>query len=159
MGIAVDFLIKHVRPIDDGVELMCGDEMRKALTHLGMSKTDIDGVFKLWSETAQLDPRTPRFDLAFARSAWLISQARWSDLYPTNKSTIMFLNAPLLKELSLFCEKKKGQNFTFDPYETIPIAITISQTGQNYSIVKGAKGFNGAADTKGLCVHFDSVVD
>ncbi|WP_426565483.1 hypothetical protein ACPPVT_03435 [Angustibacter sp. McL0619] len=157
MGIAIDFLIKHVRPIDDGVDLLCGNDMRNGLRQLGVGERDIDVLFLQWATTAKLKPVAEN-DADFAQTAWTISRARWDELYPTSKSTICFLNAPLLKELSYASERNAGQAFTFDPAEAIPVAVTIEKNSQRYSIVRGASGFEAAANAQGLCVHFEKLI-
>ena len=154
MGIALDFLIKHVRPIDDGVELLCSAEVRTGLRAYGMTDIDIDTVFTQWAATAALSPSDTRHDIDFVHTAWTVSEARWDQLYPTAQSTVVFLNAPLLKQLSHDAEMNTGSDFTFDPHETIPVAVTITRASQRYQIAKAAQGFEAAADQHGMCIHF-----
>lgn len=158
MGIAIDFLIKHVRPIDDGTELLCGPEVRAGLRAYGMTDTEVTALFTGWRATAKLSSTDPHQDIEFARTAWTVAEARWGELYPTNKSTIVFLNAPLLKELSYQSSQHPGQNFTFDPHEMLPVAVTITKASGTYQIVKGASGFQAAADVAGLCIHFERLI-
>ncbi|MEG8037709.1 hypothetical protein QP157_21045 [Sphingomonas sp. LR61] len=58
-------------------------------------------LFTGWRATAKLSSTDPHQDIEFARTAWTVAEARWGELYPTNKSTVVFLNAPLLKETLL----------------------------------------------------------
>jgi hypothetical protein len=161
MGIAVDFLIKHVRPIGmDAYEMITTPgpgTLTQWLLDAGVSQQQIDVAYSQWATTADLTISAANLP-QFGQSALLISQARWAELYPTGLSTILFLNEPLLKELSYVSEKSAGQNFAFEPAEVIPLAVTIQRTGNQVSINQNVNGANLAADINGNCVHFASLI-
>jgi hypothetical protein len=161
MGIRVDFLIKHVRPCDiEAYGMICndpdGNSLRAWLLNAGVSEESINIAYNSWAALAvlQLDNQTiPQFVAA----AQVISQARWAELYHTPFSSIMFLNGPLLKELSYQSAKNAGKSFDFLPAEVIPIVVTIAQVGApTYRLsVTGAKL---AADANGNCCHFEAII-
>ncbi|HET7404077.1 MAG TPA: hypothetical protein VFJ62_19925, partial [Usitatibacter sp.] len=105
MGIRVDFLIKHVRPADmEAWALICQNRgagtLAAWLLANGVSQQDIDHAFNDWGALALLDIHDQANRAVFVQAAQDISQARWNELYNTDYSTIMFLNGPLLRQLS-----------------------------------------------------------
>ncbi|HBY97034.1 MAG: hypothetical protein M5U01_00325 [Ardenticatenaceae bacterium] len=163
MGIRVDFLIKHVRPADmDAWQMICQDQgagsLAAWLLKAGVAQQDIDHAFNDWAALALLDIHDPENRNVFIQAAQDISQARWNMLYETNYSTILFLNAPLLKQLSYESSQQANKAFDFDPYEHIPLAVTINRLGQPPTVVENAVGAAVAADMNGDCYHFDHLI-
>lgn len=159
MGIRVDFLIKHVRPY--GMEAWAAicqptgpGSLAGWLLANGVAQAEIDIAFNAWAALALTeinDANMPQFIAA----ANLISQARWGELYHTSHSTILFLNQPLLNELSYDSSTHRNQVFDFDPAETIPLAVTIHQSNQPApTTVMNAYGATVQADANGDCFHF-----
>jgi hypothetical protein len=110
------------------------------------------------ASTQTINKTTTSADLpTFIQAADAISQARWQEYYPTAASTIMFLNEPLLKELSFESGRNPGRPFDFDPYEVIPLAVTIQQHGQA-AVARNVRGAHLAADANGNCVHFAGLI-
>jgi hypothetical protein len=163
MGITADFLIKHVRPYgEDAYDLMCGrtgaGSLRAWLAQQGVPSRDINLAFAAWMTTANL-PINSQTQAQFVASATISSDARWSELRPTGMSTIVFLNAPLLAELSEISQRNPGRSLNFDGAEYIPIAVTINQAPNTPPVVAlNAEGMRVGIDTQGNCVHFDSLI-
>ena len=163
MGIRVDFLIKHVRPADmEAWALICQNRgagtLAAWLLANGVSQQDIDHAFNDWGALALLDIHDQANRAVFVQAAQDISQARWNELYNTDYSTIMFLNGPLLRQLSYEASMRANQNWDFDPYEHIPLAITINRLGQAPVAVENAAGASVAADNNGDCCHFNNLI-
>jgi hypothetical protein len=89
----------------------------------------------------------------FEKNAAHIANARWTELYPTGLSTVVYLNAPLLKQLSHNCAQQPNQNLDWEPNEAIPVAVTINRQTQACTTVFGARGIRIATDQNGDCVH------
>ena len=164
MGIRVDFLIKHVRPVDmEAWQLVCQDRGPGSLVAWllanGVAQADVDHALHDWAAVALVDVHAPENHPLVIRAAQEISQARWSTLYNTDYSTIMFLNAPLLKELSFVSSEKRGKAFVFDPHESIPLAVTINRLRQPPAVVQNASGAAVAADANGDCCHLDGLIE
>jgi hypothetical protein len=163
MGITADFLIKHVRPYgEDAFERMCGPtgagSLRAWLVQRGVPPRDINIAFAGWMMTANL-PVDSETEPQFVASATISSEARWSELRPTGRSTIVFLNGPLLAELAERCRRNPGRSINFDPAEYIPIAVTINQTpNAPPEVTLNAEGMRVGVDPQGDCVHFDSLI-
>lgn len=161
MGIRVDFFIKHIRPYGtDAYEMITkpgAGSLTQWLLDNNVPQQQINYVYNAWATTAELQI-SPETLPQFVQSSLLISQARWDELYPTGKSTILFLNEPLLKELSYRSEQNRARVFQFDPYEHIPIAVTIQKVGNQGIVNQDIKGAFLASDDNGFCCHFDSLV-
>ncbi|MBZ9716041.1 hypothetical protein [Deinococcus multiflagellatus] len=159
MGINADFLIKHVRPADmEAYNLICNargaGSLHDYLVQAGVTPQQIDTAFNLWAGLAVLDIGTPANLPAYANAAIAISQARWQEFYQTAASTIMFLNGPLLRELSYQSERHAGANFDFDPAEQIPLAITVPQHGNQVQVQRNLNGAHLTSDAHGNACHF-----
>lgn len=102
MGIQADFLIKHVRPWGNGWALLCEEDpqLRQLLRSWGLTDGDVNGIFTSWRRVVDLDPDDQANEAAFAAVARSVSQTRWDELYTTRASTILFLDAAQIKELS-----------------------------------------------------------
>ena len=162
MGIRVDFLIKHVRPYGmDAYQAICVPTDPTSLTAWllasGVPQGTINTAFNSWATTADLEIN-PVTIPQFVQSANLISQARWAELYQTDYSTILFLNEPLIKELSYESTKYPNQEFEFDPAEVIPLAVTINRLGALPTYNQNVNGAHLKADANGNCFHFDGLV-
>jgi hypothetical protein len=159
MGIRIEFLIKHVRPhgVDSMETILCKGEFKKALLNYGVAQTDIDTALITWAVRADLEFNNESKGL-FVEMAKHISLARWSELYNTNKSTILFLDGPLMKELGYQSEMNKGKEFAFAPHEGIPFAVTISKDG-SYEVHKNVKGVKVMSDENGNCFHLGGLVE
>lgn len=101
MGILADFMIKHVRPVGDGWDLVTEDpQLRAALRRLSLTDDEVDRIFAAWSLIQHVKPDTPTNRDLFTSAARTVSRARWDELYETSYSTILFLDAAQIKELS-----------------------------------------------------------
>lgn len=160
MGILVDFLIKHVRPYgDDAWQWVTQSSgLREWLIQKGVAQDDINTAFSAWHITANL-PVTDGNLSAFIQAAELISEARWSVLYQTDYSTILFLTEPLLKQLDAEAEMNKGTDFAYKPYEYIPLAVTINSYGARAQTVINAEGAFVSSDANGNCCHLAGLID
>ena len=59
MGLTIDFLIKHVRPIGSGYDLYCSQELIDYLINqLNFSLEDVVQIFAEWRRVSLLDPET-----------------------------------------------------------------------------------------------------
>lgn len=159
MGINADFLIKHVRPADmESYQLICNargpGSLHDYLLQAGVTPQQINAAFNIWAGLALLDINDPANIQAYANAAIAISQARWQEFYPTSASTIMFLNGPLLRELSYQAERNANQNFDFDPAEQIRLAITVPQHGNQVTVARDVDGAHLASDAAGNACHF-----
>jgi hypothetical protein len=158
MGITADFLIKHVRPYGmDAYQMVCNDTSNNSLTQWllanGVTQQEINAAFNLWAGLALVNIKDPRNLQKFCAAAEAISHARWEEYYPTSKSTILFLDEPLIKELSQRSTENVNQSFTFSSFETIPLAITINATDLTVIVNENVET-TVAADRNGNCCHF-----
>jgi hypothetical protein len=163
MGIRVDFFIKHVRPYGtDAYELITTPgpgTLTQWLLDNGVDQATINVAYNSWALAAN----APVEDWAlpvFTGATQTISQARWSQLYQTNYSTIMFLNEPLIKELS-YASTVPGcinNEFSFRGTERIPVAVTINRWGNQPKVDKAVPGADVASDAQGNCCHFDRLL-
>lgn len=159
MGINADFLIKHVRPADlESYQLICNAQgpgsLHDYLIQGGVTPQQIDVAFNIWAGLALLDINDPNNIQAYANAAIAISQARWQEFYPTGASTIMFLNGPLLRELSYQAQQQANQNFDFDPAEQIQLAITVPRLGNQVTVARNVNGAHLASDPAGNACHY-----
>jgi hypothetical protein len=164
MGIRVDFLIKHIRPADmDAWKAICEDKgvgsLAAWLLAKGISQGDIASAFNDWAKLALIDINDPQNLQIFTKAAKDISEARWNELYNTDYSTILFLNEPLLKQLSYESSKRQNQKFDFNPYEYIPLAITINRLQQSPTAVRNVNGVTVQVDAQGDCFHFVKLIE
>jgi len=78
MGITIDFLIKHVRPIGSGYEKYCDNQMIHCLVdQLHFSHHDVMHIFANWKAVSEMDP-VSNSD-AFAAAAKDVAMARWGN--------------------------------------------------------------------------------
>lgn len=164
MGIKVDFFIKHVRPADmEAWKYICGNQAGGSLAAWllanGVSQEDIDHAFNDWAALALVDIKDPQNLPIFIRAAQDISVARWTELYNTDYSTILFLNGPLLKQLSYESSRRQNQEFNFDPYEHIPLAVTINRLGRLPTTAVNVNGATVRVDAQGDCFHFVNLIE
>lgn len=164
MGISASFLIKHVRP--SGIEAWASichargeGSLYQWLTDAGVCEDDIDYAFEHWGALALLDPRDRGNADALIGAAQIISQARWDELYSTSRSTIMFLNDPLLRQLSYESSRRPSQTFVFSPHEHIPASVTIFRNDQPPQLIYDADAVVVATDEQGNCVHFERLIE
>lgn len=163
MGIRVDFIIKHVRPADmEAWQMICHNQGPGSLTAwllgAGVAQQEIGHAFNDWAALTLINISDQANWNVFIQAAQDISQARWQMLYNTNYSTIMFLNAPLLRQLSYVSSQQANRQFPFVPCEHIPLAVTINQLGQPPGVVGNAAGAVVAADQYGNCCHFNHLI-
>lgn len=159
MSIEVSFLIKHVRPYDlDAYNAICAargaNTLYQWLFDHGVAENEISTAFNFWEYTASLPLERETLPLLI-ESANIISQARWSELYTTPKSTILFLTEPVLRELSLYSEQYPAKQFKFLPQEYIPLAVTIHNDPKiKPEVHLNVEGAYLSADNEGRCHHF-----
>ena len=157
MGITIDFLIKHLRPIGSGYEAYCTKEMIHCLVdHLHFTPEEVALVFDDWRKVSQLDA-VRDFD-QFIEAAGLVAKSRWDDLYPDNESTFMFLSAEQLLSLSL-AGKEAGPEaeFAWNAPSPISICVTIEPHTRISNIVWDASGCDATTDANGSVVRFRSI--
>ena len=162
MGIRVDFLIKHVRPYGmDAWQAICKPQgpgsLAAWLIANGVSQANIGAAFNAWAAVALLEIDATTLP-QFVAAAQTISQARWDVLYNTDYSTILFLNEPLLKQLSYDSSQNIDHKFEFDPNEHIPLAVTINRLGLEPTTALNADGATVRADAQGNCFHFFNLI-
>lgn len=167
MGIATDFLVKHVRPYGlEALAMLCGDKGPNSLwawlIKAGVPKAQIQIAYNAWARLAMSgidDSTIPEFEQA----AWIVSQARWCELYNTPASTVMYLNGSQLTELSSLSGQNASQNpptlkpFDYVSREPIGIAVTIRQVGASMTNLE-VSGARLAADAAGNCSHFEALI-
>ena len=163
MGINADFLIKHVRPYGmEAHELVCAPtgagSLRQWLLTSGVLETEIDAAFNSWAALALVDINEPANLNVFIGAAEAVSHARWEEYYATSASTILFLNDQLIRELSAVSEANIGEEFDFDPHETIPLAVTINAHDYTAQTTRGCSGASLASDGSGNCCHFAGLI-
>ncbi|MBT0774130.1 hypothetical protein KIH74_34615 [Kineosporia sp. J2-2] len=128
MGFTPAFLIKHVRPYDPAAyTLICEDDRPESLPNWLLDQkvpaAAIDQSFQFWNTLANTVYGPGTWN-RFLNSAQLISEARWSSLGRTGGSTILFLNAAQVAELSWAGQQNAGQNL--DIHLTTPVALAIT---------------------------------
>jgi hypothetical protein len=164
MGITVDFIIKHIRPADmDSWNLICGNQgpgsLADWLLNNGVSQIDINHAFNDWAALALLDIHDVGNRGAFVKAAEDVSNARWDELYTTDYSSILFMNAPLLAQLDHDSSIRPNQTFNFDPYEYIPLVVTINRLGVPATVVENVTGMVVSVDANGNCCHFNQIIN
>jgi len=158
MGILADFLIKHVRPVDDGWDLLTDDPgLRAALGGWGFSNLEIAQIFVEWRQIQDLKPDTQAHRQRFVGVARSISSARWDELYHTPKSTVMFLDAAQIKELS-FAAGQHAITEHLEVWLTQPAmvaAVTIHRASDRGEFASPLpKGVEVISDAGGNASHF-----
>jgi len=156
MGITIDFLIKHVRPIGSGYEQYCNNQMIHCLVdQLHFSHHDVMQIFANWKAVSEMDP-VSNSD-AFAAAAKDVAMARWGELYPTNQSTLMFLDAAQLASLSQAASAAGANaNFSWNAPKPLAICVTINANGGTH-ILWDAAGCDASTDANGNVVHFRGI--
>jgi hypothetical protein len=143
-------------------EIICEDKgvgsLNAWLLAKGVSQNAINVAFNLWAALALIDINDSQNLQTFINAAKAISQTRWNELYNTNYSTILFLNKPLLSELSYESSKEPNQEFDFDPSESIPLAVTINRLQQPPTALRNVSGVTVKADENGDCFHFVNLI-
>lgn len=154
MAISTDFLIKHIRPIGNGYDTYCGDGLATYLRNsLRLDQDDIDRIFGQWRMASLADPHKDSH--VFVTAAKEVAFARWSELYPTSSSTLMFLNRDQLASLSL-AGQTAGANreFSWNYGNDLAICVTINHDTGAYHIRWDAEGCRVGTDTNGNVNHF-----
>ena len=163
MGIRTDFFIKHIRPYGtDAYEMITKPgpgTLTQWLLDNGVAQPTIDVAYNSWALTANAPTDNWALPL-FVSATQTISQARWSTLYNTDYSTIMFLSEPLIKELSFASTQPTciDNEFTFEGAEYIPIAVTINRLGLPPTTDLNVPGAIVRADAQGNCFHFTGLI-
>lgn len=154
MGITIDFLVKHVRPLTEaGYEAYCSAELLSYLLNdLQLPQATVTALCSVWRQTAKADPQTQ--SAAFSQAAAIVSEARWAEWYPTKSSTLLFLDANQLRNLSLASEAHAPHS-EFDWLAPAPIAIVVTkqQSGATH-ILWGVNGCRVGLDANGHIIHF-----
>lgn len=156
MGITIDFLIKHVRPIGSGYEKYCDNQMIHCLVdQLHFSHHDVMQIFANWKVVSEMDPVSNSY--AFVAAAKDVAMARWGELYPTNQSTLMFLDAVQLASLSQAASAAGANaNFSWNAPTPLAICVTINANGSTH-ILWDAAGCDASTDANGNVVHFRGI--
>lgn len=153
MAIRTDFLIKHVRPIGTGYEAYCNNDMIDLLVNgLNFTHQQVAQIFAAWRTTAEADPHGQSY--LFVQAAEAVALARWQQLYQTEKSTIMFLDADQLVSLSdAGAAAGANANFNWRTNEELAISVTITQQG-NHHIIWDGEGCSAKTDANSNVFHF-----
>lgn len=161
MGILPEFVVKHVRPYDaDAYDLISAPapgNLRTWLLGQGVEPHYVDAAFNFWWEISRLayGQATQRY---YTAAALVVSAARWHELYPTSRSSILFLTGDQLGDLSEASAANAGRDFDFRPSESIPVVVTIDfATGQE-EVRASVTGARLAADAGGNCCHFHGLL-
>ena len=154
MGITADFLIKHVRPLDVQAVATIFDQGFETYlrTVLGMSVQEVAALKRAWTTTAGLNPGTQQAQ--FVTAADQVAQARWTQLYQTNASTIFYLTSAQLATLSHGGQlsgpnRSRVIDFSGDP---IRIAVTIRRNAAP-QLLANVTGINATTDANSNIVH------
>src|SRR4051794_8025497 len=158
MGIRIDFLIKHVRPTGNGFSLFNRPDTKAALDSLGIPKADVATLLQHWAVVADLAV-IPDHESVFAENAVMISNARWTELFKTGKSTVVYLNGDLLEDLSAVSATKRNTMFDWRPKGGIPVEVTINRKSQACTTHFGIEGLRLKADGNGMCYHLEDVLE
>ncbi|QLF69779.1 hypothetical protein FE840_009610 [Peteryoungia desertarenae] len=156
MAVHPNFAIKHIRPItEEGYETFCNDALVDLLRSMDFTYVNITEIFGNWRITALSDPYSE--SNRFVGAAQQVSQARWEELYKTDESTLMYLDAVQLVALGKFAPGPNTE-FTWTAPTRIAISVTIKRHTGGHHIVWEAKGFKGATDGNGNIIHFGGLV-
>lgn len=156
MAILENFAVKHIRPIgQQGYDTFCSDQMIDLLSRLGFDPGNIAQIFAAWRVAALADPYTDTG--AFLYSANEVAQARWDELYPTDKSTLMFLDAEQLVSLSNL-QLAPNSEFSWQAPTPLAICVTIHRDSDRHHIIWDAIGFTGATNANGMISHFAGLI-
>ena len=98
MGITVGFLVKHVRPFGAGFNAYCSQDLIGVLFSLNFTAAEVIGILADWYQVSQANPMGQ--SNRFVAAAKAVAKARWAELYPTDMSTVMFLDHTQLAALS-----------------------------------------------------------
>jgi hypothetical protein len=141
--------------------MICEDRrphsLRAWLREAGVANAEIGVAFNAWALQAskEIDEATAP---TFVAAAELISEARWTELYNTDFSTIMYLDAAALAQLSEESELNRNASFQFRPPGGIPIAVTIRRDRGPAQVAIDAPGAEVTADAEGNCVHLSRLL-
>ena len=158
MGILADFLAKHIRPVGDGWNLLAEDaQLRDVLGSWGLSETDINGLYLNWKQVRDLRPDSEHARARFVEVARSVSNGRWDELYTTSASTVLFMDAAQIKELShagnLHRNTKRLEVFIAQP--AVVAAVTIHRTSDRAEFADPLpKGIEVATGAAGNVNHF-----
>ncbi len=156
MAILENFAVKHIRPIgQQGYDTFCSEQMIAFLVGLGFGLPDIAQIFATWRTAALADPHANSH--VFLQSANEVAQARWGQLYPTDKSTLMFLDADQLVSLSNL-QPGPNSHFSWQPPTPLAICVTIHRSSNQHHIIWEGTGFKGATDSNGMISHFTELI-
>ncbi|MBT0774129.1 hypothetical protein KIH74_34610 [Kineosporia sp. J2-2] len=157
MFISPEFILKHVRPYDaEAYDLISYDPDWPLLNWLRarrVPEVSISLAFDTWRMVSGLE-YTAQTRPLFLAAARVLAQSRWEELYAGSRSTVLFLTAPLLHQLSYFSHRNPGQAFDFRPYQDIPLALTIDFSNGRAETQQDVAGAALAADSAGFCSTF-----
>lgn len=154
MGLTPSFIIKHVRPLDrQAYDFLVSTEFIDYLKRdLHLSYEEILQLAAAWKQTAEGGEKAN-----YEEAARAVTSARWSELYPTSASTVMFLSASQIASLSQTGERAgANQKFGWKASGGIRYAVTIRRNGVE-RVDENASGFFGATDAQSDVVHFDKL--
>lgn len=168
MGIAVDFVVKHIRPYGlSAINTICGDDsefLAYMEDQLHVDEADTATISEAWAAAGMLAvnaQNVARFTLA----AEIAAQGRWDELYQTRQSTILFMTSVALANLSQAAAVNPGAGNTLRRFHVvfdagdIPLAITIDEDPTVApEFFRDVTEIAIGADSHGNCVHFDGVV-
>jgi hypothetical protein len=159
MGIAPAFLIKHARPLGlNAADTFFSKEFQTYLTTtLKMTAPQVAALAKAWASTALKDPARNQHD--FIETATAIAHARWSELYSTNLSTILFVTTEQLGTISAAGEHGgKSKSFVVDfSGDPIALAVTVQKTSNNVQVATKVTGIDIGTDANGNVFHLAKI--
>lgn len=153
MGITVGFLVKHVRPIGTGYNAYCSQDLIGILFSLNFTAAEVIGILADWYQVSQANPMGQ--SNRFVAAAKAVAKARWAELYPTDMSTVMFLDQAQLAALSLAGQNAgANQQFTWNSGGNLPICVTINRHSDASHVRWNATGCTAKTDQHGNVTHF-----
>ena len=156
MGITVGFLVKHVRPVGDGFNAYCSQDLIRVLFSLNFTAAEVIGILADWYQVSQANPMNQ--SNRFVAAAKAVARARWGELYPTDMSTVMFLNQAQLASLSLAgTNAGPNQRFAWNYGADLPICVTINRQTDAHHVRWNATGCTADTDHNGNVTHFGSM--
>lgn len=168
MGISVDFVVKHIRPYGiHAIANICGaGSAFLAYLHdqLNVDDEDIDTISRAWASAGMLEVDAANL-AQLTLAAEIAAEGRWTELYPTQRSTILFMSSTALANLSQAAALNPGAGNNLRQFHVefdagdVPLAVTIYQdphTAPDY--FTDVTEIEIGVDANGNCVHFQRIV-
>lgn len=153
MGITVGFLVKHVRPFGTGFNGYCSQDLIGVLFSLNFTAAEVIGILADWYQVSQANPMGQ--SNRFIAAAKAVARARWAELYPTDMSTVMFLDQNQLASLSQAGHNAgANQQFVWNYGANLPICVTINRHSEANHVRWNCTGCTVSTDNNSNVTHF-----